>query len=99
MANIDIEQRPKANILPWLVALAILVVVVGWLLWRNNRIPDVQGRLDAPSNDGNFLGDAALAEALVLDPQPDLAPEPETNSEPAVEPHAEPHVEPHVEPV
>ncbi|MDP2314322.1 MAG: hypothetical protein Q8P41_15575 [Pseudomonadota bacterium] len=49
MANIDIEQRPKANILPWLIGLAILVLVVGWLLWRNNRIPDVQGRRDTRS--------------------------------------------------
>ena len=43
MADIDIEQRPRGNILPWIIGLAILVVVVGWLLWRNNRIPDVEG--------------------------------------------------------
>lgn len=51
MANIDIEQRPKGNILPWLVGLAILVAVVGWLLWQNNRIPDVQGRLEVPMDE------------------------------------------------
>ena len=43
MADIDIEQRPRGNILPWLIGLAILVLVVGWLLWRNNRIPQVEG--------------------------------------------------------
>ncbi len=48
MADIDIEQRPRGSILPWLVALALLIVVVGWLLWRNNRLPEVQGQLLAP---------------------------------------------------
>ncbi|MES2637887.1 MAG: hypothetical protein V4850_00325 [Myxococcota bacterium] len=82
MANIDIEQRPKANILPWLVGLAILVVVVGWLLWRNNRIPDVQGRLETPAR--NDALDEAHAEALPIASEPlvDRAVEPDTR-EPA----------------
>lgn len=45
MADIDIERRPKGNVLPWLIGLAILALIVGWLLWRNNRIEGV-GRLD-----------------------------------------------------
>lgn len=64
MANIDIEQRPKSNILPWLIGLAVLLVVVGWLLWRNNRIPDVQGRLETPARDDGHERDLAHAEAL-----------------------------------
>lgn len=48
MADIDIEQRPRGSVLPWLVALAILIVLVGWLLWRNNRLPEVEGNLLLP---------------------------------------------------
>ena len=48
MADIDIERRPRGSILPWIVGLAILSVIVGWLLWRNNRLPEIQGALDLP---------------------------------------------------
>lgn len=46
MANVDREGRGRDNgsIVPWLVGLAILLVIVGWMLWRNNRLPDVEGR-------------------------------------------------------
>jgi hypothetical protein len=43
VANIDIEQRPRGNILPWIMGLVLLLVVVGWLMWRNNRLPQVEG--------------------------------------------------------
>ena len=43
MANRHIESRPEGAMLPWLVALAILIVLVGWLLYRNNQSPAPQG--------------------------------------------------------
>ncbi len=64
MADIDIERRPKANILPWLIGLAILVVVVGWLLWRNNRIPEVEGRRETTPETVPVGAQQQRAEAL-----------------------------------
>ena len=62
MADIDIEQRPRGSILPWLVALAILIVLVGWLLWRNNRLPEIEGSL-LPAREAPALEAPAFAVA------------------------------------
>lgn len=43
MANVETGARPRGSMLPWLVALAVLILVVGWLLWRNNRLPALEG--------------------------------------------------------
>lgn len=46
MANIDIEGpgRRSGSLLPWLLGLAVLIVIVGWMIWRNNRLPEIEGR-------------------------------------------------------
>jgi hypothetical protein len=62
VANIDIEQRPRGTILPWIVGLVILLVVVGWLLWRNNRIPQVEGMRETTTLQVASLPRAGLEE-------------------------------------
>jgi hypothetical protein len=62
VAEIEIERKPKPNILPWLVGLGILVIIVGWLVWRNNRIPEPTGRLEKTGAPRAVPAPAARAE-------------------------------------
>jgi hypothetical protein len=36
MANIDVQKK-KANPLPWIILVIIILAVVGYFLWRNSQ--------------------------------------------------------------
>ena len=53
MANVELEPRSGGgSIVPWLIGLAVLIVVVGWLLYRNNRLPEGVGAADLAAEAG-----------------------------------------------